>query len=139
MNLEEIKKTLKNNGLRITQTRLRVANILLNNNNSYLTPEEVFKNIDGGECDQVTVYRVLSKFETLGIVSKSSFKGEANRFKLASENKSVHGHFFKCNQCNVIEPLNECFVIQKEKELKANGYKNLSHHLEITGLCPTCA
>ena len=139
--LNSIKEILKNNNLRITQSRLAVSSILLKANGRPLTSEEIYAKIKASSkfnCDQVSVYRVLSTFDELKLIMKSSFYGEASRYVL-SDYEDEHQHYFKCDSCNLIEPLNGCLVAKKEKELEKFGYKNLRHHLEIVGICPSCA
>ncbi len=143
MNLNQVTKLLKSEGLRVTRPRLSVAATMLSVADEFLSPEEIHKKITTSRkdsCDLVSVYRVLTKFEELGLVTKSSFHGEANRFKLSKNlKKDSHRHYFKCLECQFIEPIRDCLVVKKEKELMESGYKNLSHHLEITGVCPKCA
>ena len=109
-----------------------------------MSSEEIFMEVSASkdfDCDQASVYRTLTKFEQLGIVAKSSFNGEAARFKfaLAGHRPRPHEHYFKCFDCGEIEALNDCLVAKKERELESKGYRSLSHHLEIVGLCPQCA
>ena len=52
--------------------------------------------------------------------------------------KGNHEHFFKCNSCNTIESFQDCLIYKKEEELQKAGYTDISHHLEITGICPSC-
>lgn len=142
--LEKIKNKLKESGLRVTQARLDVASILLRNLGKPLTSEEVFLKISKSKslkCDQVSVYRVLSKYEDLGIVSKSNFQGEAARYMIdeCGKNHPHHHHFFKCKSCDKIEPFEGCFISKKEKDLSSKGYTMLEHHIEITGICPRCS
>ncbi len=147
--IETIKEILKTEGLRITQGRIAVADLLIRNQNQFFSPEEIFLRISKSkkyDCDQVSVYRTLTKFEELAIVTKSSFKGEAARYKFndnqfikSHKHKHKHEHFFKCESCGVIEPFEDCLVLKKERELEQKGYKQLAHHLEITGICPDCA
>ncbi len=139
-----ITQELKKNSLRITQARLAVAKVLLRNSNLFFTSEEIFQKVLKSKkvsCDQVSVYRILSKFEELGLVKKSEFNNEATRYTIneAFGHGHKHEHFFKCVQCYTIESFSDCFISKKEKELESNGYRKLTHHLEITGLCPTCA
>ena len=142
-NLQELTEILKKNKLRVTQSRLAVSAILLKAKGTPLTPEEIFKSIKKAKnlkCDQVSVYRALGCFEELSLVTKSTFYGEASRYTLCEPAKSdKHEHYFKCDVCNLIEPFSGCLVGKKEKELQHKGYKNLRHHLEINGTCPTCA
>ena len=119
---------------------------LLNNQNTFLSPDEIFteiQNSEDEECDRASVYRALGTFEKLGLVRRSNFQGDAARYALSEtvekKTRNYHVHFFKCIECNVIEPFSGCLVAKKEQELEKEGYRNLSHHLEITGLCPNCA
>lgn len=145
MDIDKVTKTLKSNSLRVTSTRIAVANILIKNSNFYLTAEDIFDEINkskGIKCDQVSVYRILATFEELEIVKKSDFNNDASRYCINNsfESKShTHEHYFKCIKCLTIEAFSECFILKKEKELEKNGYRQLSHHIEITGLCPACA
>jgi Fur family transcriptional regulator, ferric uptake regulator len=147
--LELIKQLIKKENFRITKARLAVAEILIKAQDQFQSSEEIFIKIQASkqlECDQVSVYRTLTTFESLGIVTKSNFQGEAARFQLtiksAQATQSIHNdhqHFFKCIDCSKIEPFQDCVIVQKEKELIAKGYKSLKHHLEIIGVCPSCA
>ena len=140
----QVKEALQSQSLRITQPRLAVASILIKNK-ALLTSEEIHTQIQGSKklnCDQASVYRTLTTFEELGLVKRSIFQGEPARFMLSTskkDNDHHHEHFFKCNQCQIIEPLKGCLISKQERQLESNGYRNLSHHLEITGLCPNCA
>lgn len=144
MKLDEIKNILKNNNLRVTQSRLSVASTLMRNHSKYLSAEDIFKKISASQkynCDQVSVYRILTTFEEVGLVQKSIFQGEATRYILSANgnaNSEPHQHFFKCNLCGIVEPFSGCLVVKKEKELIKLGYTELNHHLEITGNCPNC-
>ena len=144
--LDHVKTILQSHGLRVTKSRLAVATILIQNKSSLLTSVEIFKRITKAKklnCDQVSVYRILSTFEQLGIARKNVFQGEAARYTFNEPSYGViyhrHEHFFKCDQCGIIEPFEGCLVSKKERELEKNGYRELNHHLEITGLCPKCA
>lgn len=140
--LDKVREALRSQGLRITQSRLAVATILIRNKKNLLTSEEIFNRVQNSKmlkCDQVSVYRVLSTFEELGLIKKSIFKGEATRYMFNESRDRKHEHYFKCVSCHTIEPFEGCLVSKKEKELEKIGYKNLQHHLEITGLCPVCA
>lgn len=142
--VDTIIEILQQKSLRVTKSRLSVATILINCHESYLTPEEVFKKISKDAllgCDQASVYRTLATFEKIGVVHKSDFHKDAARYKINERfgEKKSHKHFFKCIECSTVEPFSDCFISKKEKELEDFGYKNLKHHIEITGLCPSCA
>lgn len=149
--VEDLLNILKSHGMRITQARQGVTSVLVDFEESPLTPEEIFNKIiksDKFQCDQASVYRTLTSFEELGIVKKNVFQGEAARYSLCgcAEHGDDHGHhhhhhehYFKCNICNKIEPLEGCFLSETEEKMKKAGYSNLNHHIEITGTCPSCS
>lgn len=149
LKIEKIISILKSNGLRVTSPRKAIAETLLKNSNIPLSPEDIYYQIKSSKerkCDLVTVYRVLKTFEELNLIRKSIFQGEAVRYSLTNPpqtskngHEQGHEHFFKCNKCHKIESFNDCYVRKKEKQLEKSGYKNISHHLEITGICPDCA
>ena len=143
--LSKIEERLKSHSLRVTQSRLAVATILIQKN-SLLTPEEIHKSIQDSKdlnCDQASVYRTLSTFEEIGLVEKTLFQGEPVRYKIKDSQDKCddhhHVHYFKCKSCQIIIPLKGCIVDKQVRELEEEGYQGLSHHLEITGLCPKCA
>ena len=144
MNLEEIENKMRENGLRVTQARIDIAGILLKNLSKPLSSEEIFAKVKKSKsmsCDQVSVYRVLSAFEGIGVVTKSNFQGEASRYMIDScgKKKAHHHHYFKCKKCQKIEPFDGCFITRKEKEMESRGYTGLSHHIELVGYCPDCS
>ncbi len=141
--INDVKKLLKLNQLRITQSRIAIAKILIKNKNIFLTSDEIYDKVCKSKnfnCDRVSVYRILNKFVDIELVIKSNFHGEASKYCLDyKESNNGHKHFFKCTYCKTIEEFQDCLVVKKEKELEKQGYNNLSHHLEIKGLCPNCS
>lgn len=139
-----LKEILKEAGLRVTNPRLIIGKILYEKRNEFWTVDDIFNLISSRKdisCDHVTVYRTINSFEKKDLVKKSMFKGEATRYQW--NNGSVkgpkrHNHFFKCSKCLTVEPIKGCAFHQYEKDLENKGYQNLSHHFEITGLCPKC-
>lgn len=135
---------IKENELRLSRSRLAVLDILIKYEDRFLTPEEIYKDIiktRSINCDQTSIYRNLKMFHEIGVVKKSEFQQEASRYSLNREfniSKKDHEHFFKCTSCGKIEPFSDCIFSKKEKELINKGYRNLHHHIEITGICPTC-
>ena len=74
INLDEIRALLKTQKLRVTNSRMAVATILLKNIGKPLTSEEIFNKIQRSkkyDCDQVSVYRILSTYEQIGLIKKS--------------------------------------------------------------------
>ncbi len=142
--LERAKKALSEHHHRVTKSRLAVARALIAHNSLWITPEEIHQQIQNQElvaCDLTSVYRTLTLFERLGLVARSEFYGEAARYGWRSErpdDSCEHAHFFKCKNCQEVEPLSQCLFADLAKSLAKRGFTNLEHRFEVTGLCPNC-
>lgn len=141
------REELQKNGLKVTKSRMSVFNILFYSSSVFLSPEEIFEKIKKSklhQCDRTSVYRVLSSLEGIGLVKASHFQGEASKYQLHLHDEHCdhahesHDHYFKCVSCKTIETIGDCLFESKLKELSKLGYKSISHHFEISGLCPQC-
>jgi len=141
---DNLRKILKEASLRVTNPRLIIGKILHEKRNEFWSVDDIFDLISSKKdtsCDHVTVYRTINSFEKKGLIKKSIFNGEATRYQWNGDEEKTtkrHNHFFKCSKCLAVEPIKGCAFHQYEKDLENKGYQNLSHHFEITGLCPKC-
>ena len=90
--IEKIKTALKENGLRVTKSRIAVATILIKNYGKPLSSEEIYQKVKSSKilnCDQVSVYRTLSKFEELNLVKKSKENSCSNLMEIIHEEQSI--------------------------------------------------
>ena len=135
---DKIIRILQSHHLRITQSRIAAIKILIENTYVSLLLNEIFNKI---QClrnlnrNQIPVYRTLLLFQKLGLVRKSIFQAGATRYVLCCIEKGIaynYKHYFRYLHCNVIEAFKDCFFTKKE--LKENGYRNLSY----TRLCAEC-
>ena len=134
---------MKENSLKMTKPRKLILALLEQKKSEFFSVEELFNIINKDEkvCDLTSVYRTLTSLEEIGVVEKSDFFGEASRYRLAEnyEQHHHHHHYFKCDSCGKIEVLcGSCNVHQYENDLSRRGFSNLTHRLELSGLCPTC-
>lgn len=91
------------------------------------------------QCDKATVFRLLQRLASHGIVRRLGLHERAAYFTLLVPGK--HSDYLICTGCGSIEAVQApCPVHQLEEEIRANtGYRNLYHELEFFGLCPQCA
>jgi Fur family ferric uptake transcriptional regulator len=145
--LDEFKQELQSHGLRVTKSRISVFSVLVNNQHKFLSPDEILEKINQSnldQCDRASVYRVLSSLEEIGLVKSSQFQGEATKYQVhfhtsdCNNCQDEHEHYFKCIQCETIEPIGECLFDKNLQELSKKGYVTLSHHFEVSGYCPQC-
>lgn len=90
------------------------------------------------QCDPATVYRLLMKLETHGMVRRLGLHDRAMYFILV---RAGHHHdYLVCTGCGVIEEVNlECPVRSLEQRLeKVSGFRHIYHELEFFGVCAGC-
>lgn len=129
---------LKGVGLKITVPRLKILHILEQTAKHHLSAEEIYKIlIDTGEdISLATIYRVLTQFETAGLVLRHQFEGGASVFEIC--NNTHHDHLV-CVKCGSVEEFFDV-IIEKRQELIAKRvkFKMTDHTLTIYGLCCNC-
>ncbi len=72
-------QALRAAGLKVTQPRVKILQILESSNTKHLSAEDVYKALIDAREDVglATVYRVLTQFETAGLVMRHHFEGGA--------------------------------------------------------------
>ena len=129
---------LKEAGLKITLPRLKVLQIIEQAGDRQLSAEAVYKTLlDMGEdVGLATVYRVLTQFEAVGLVTRQNFEGGHSVFEL---DQGEHHDHLVCIKCGRVE---EFFdeTIEERQQLIAEkaGYEMTDHSLNIYGICADC-
>lgn len=132
--LKLFKKTLQRNRNYITDARIRLFRIL--QRNPALSIPELIKL--SAKHDQATVYRNLILFERLGVVTQLRL-GWNSKVEL-TDKFAPHHHHLVCINCQKIVALPEDNNIESAISMLGAkyGYTQLSHQLEIQGLCMAC-
>jgi Fur family ferric uptake transcriptional regulator len=83
-----------------------------------------------------TVYRVLTQFESAGLVERHHFEGGSSVFELTSVDH--HDHIV-CNGCGRVEEFFDQ-VIENQQEAIAEkyGFTITDHSMYLYGLCQDC-
>lgn len=129
---------LKKAGLKATLPRLKILQILEQNIQRHLRAEDVYKILlDGGEdVGLATVYRVLTQFETAGLVTRHHFEGGHAVFEI---NQGVHHDHLLCVSCGKVDEFVDETIEERQRAIaKKAGYLIKDHSLHIYGLCPAC-
>lgn len=132
--LKRFKDLLRDNGNFVTMPRLRLFGNL--QTHPALTMKELIKLT--AKHDQVTVYRNVDLFQSLGIINRLRL-GWTTKIEL-SDLFLHHHHHLTCSECGRTWALAEDPLIetQIEKLARIKGFKPLDHQLEIRGLCKDC-
>lgn len=131
-------KDLRKAGLKVTLPRMKILEMLERSENRHLSAEDVYKALleAGEDIGLATVYRVLTQFESAGLVQRHHFEGGQSVFEL---DEGGHHDHLVCLQCGCIEEFMDRVI--EDRQLKvANkmGFKVTDHSLILYGLCPDC-
>ena len=129
---------LRGVGLKITLPRVKVLQILEQSIDHHLSAEDVYKAMldMGQDVGLATVYRVLSQFETAGLVTRHNFEGGYSIYELTVEKH--HDHLV-CLECGRVEEFFDELIEQRQKIIAdRNDFRMLNHVLNIYGLCTSC-
>ena len=85
-------KELKKAGLKATLPRLRILEILETSSEKHMSAEDVYRALIavGEDVGLATIYRVLTQFETAGIVQRHNFDSGHAVFEMAKEEHHDH-------------------------------------------------
>ena len=126
---------LKKAGLKATLPRLKILSILEDSKDRHMTAEDVYKHLlDAGEqVGLATVYRVLTQFETAGLVMRHNFEGGRSVFEI---NQGGHHDHMVCLECGkVFEFYDTAIEDRQHKIAEKAGFHIEDHSLYLYGMC----
>ncbi len=118
--------------------RIKILQILESTTLRHVSAEDVYKCLldIGEEVGLATVYRVLTQFESAGLVTRHNFEGGHSLFEL---NLGDHHDHLLCVKCGrVDEFLDETIEERQRLVARDAGYKMTDHTLCIYGICSKC-
>lgn len=129
---------LKKAGLKVTLPRMKILDLLESSAKRHLSAEDIYKIlIDLGEdIGLATVYRVLTQFETAGLVSRHHFEGGQAVFELQRGHHHDHLVCVKCSR--VVEFMDETIESKQRQMAEQHGFDMTDHSLIIYGVCSKC-
>jgi len=133
-------KDLRKAGLKVTMPRLRILEILERSGTRHMSAEEIYKRLLDAHQDigLATVYRVLTQFETAGLVSRHHFEDGMAVFEL---NQGAHHDHIVCMDCGKVEEFIDPDIEKRQESIaKKYGFDIQEHSLVLYGRCqrPDC-
>ncbi len=129
---------LKKVGLKVTAPRLKILHMLEKTRSRHLSAEDIYKKLleMGEDVGLATVYRVLTQFETAGLVIRHNFEGGMSVFEL--DDGKHHDHIV-CVKCGKVEEFVDPIIEERQLAI-ANKmkFRMTDHSLYIYGVCETC-
>ena len=130
--MNSIEEKCKIKGVRLTDQRRKIAEVM-SNANDHPDVDELHKRVNkiDKKISIATVYRTVKLFEESGIVEKHDFKGGKARYEQSPDEH--HDHLIDINSGEIIEFVDK--DIEKLQIEVANklGYKLVDHKLELYG------
>jgi len=122
---------LRKVGLKVTLPRVKILQILESSEQRHMSAEDVYKALmeAGEDVGLATVYRVLTQFESAGLVVRHNFDGGHSVFELARGDH--HDHMVCMDTGQVIEFHNEEIERLQVEIAEQNGYDIIGHSLVL--------
>jgi Fur family ferric uptake transcriptional regulator len=128
-------QTLRDHRHRVTEPRKAILEILTSEHGPF-TAEELHGRMKKGVCDLVTVYRCLATMEEIALVRRCDFGDGSYRYEFNTGEH--HHHHIICRVCHGVQTLDFCVADSLERMARQIGYANVTHTLEIFGVCSQC-
>ncbi|MBT87228.1 MAG: ferric iron uptake transcriptional regulator [Gammaproteobacteria bacterium] len=123
---------LKKAGLKATLPRIRILEALeSSDHNRHLSAEEIYKQLmnSGEDVGLATVYRVLTQFESAGIVIRHNFEEGHAVYEITPDDH--HDHMVCLETGKVIE-FHDDLIEKRQDEIAAEkGYQIVDHSMVL--------
>jgi Fur family ferric uptake transcriptional regulator len=126
---------LKKVGLKATLPRIKILGILEEAKVRHMTAEDVYKALleMGEEVGLATVYRVLTQFETAGLVIRHNFEGGRSVFEI---NQGGHHDHMVCIECGKVFEFYDPEIEARQNQVaEREGFTVDTHSLYMYGVC----
>ena len=122
---------LKKAGLKATLPRIRILEALESSENRHLSAEEIYKQLiaSGEDVGLATIYRVLTQFESAGIVMRHNFEEGHAVYEITLHDH--HDHMVCLESGKVIEFHDELIEKRQEEIAKEMGYEIVDHSMVL--------
>ncbi len=125
------RQELKKAGLKVTLPRLKILEILEGSEQRHLSAEDIYKELlaTGEDIGLATVYRVLTQFETAGLVKRHNFEGGHSVFEM---NEGEHHDHMVCVETGeVVEFINDEIERLQREIAKEHDFELIDHSLVL--------
>jgi len=126
---------LKNAGLKVTLPRMKILEILEQKRKEHLSAEDIYRILmgDNNEVGLATIYRVLTQFESAGLVTRHHFEGGQAVFELDC---GTHHDHIVCVDCGRVEEFMDEVIEERQKRITDEmGFELRDHSMILYGVC----
>lgn len=131
--MAEQNQELRRAGLKVTLPRLKILEILESEEAGglHMSAEDVYKALlaAGEDVGLATVYRVLTQFESAGLVARHNFESGHSVFELA---KGEHHDHMVCVATGDVVEFADPVIERRQREIaEEHGYELMDHSLVL--------
>ena len=122
---------LKKAGLKATLPRIRILEVLEQHKDDHLSAEDIYKELikAGEDVGLATVYRVLTQFESAGMIMRHNFEEGRAIYEIMPDDH--HDHMVCLESGKVIEFHDEMIEKRQEEIAKAHDYELVDHSMVL--------
>ncbi len=129
---------LKKVGLKVTLPRVKILKLFEQTPARHWSAEELHTYLQGAgdEVGLATIYRVLTQFESAGLIIRHTFSGGHAVFEL---DPGTHHDHWVCTRCGQVEEFLDEIIEKRQLEIAhEKGFEVTEHSLYLYGICATC-
>lgn len=141
---EKFKKMLKEKGLKVTNQRLLVLEVLASQRDKHMTAEDIYELVkeDYPEIGLATIYRSVQLLLEMQLVDRINLDDGCVRYEIGDlfdgETKHHHHHLI-CRDCGNVIPFKNDLLDELEDYIEQQtGFHVLDHELKLYGQCREC-
>ncbi|MGL6202331.1 MAG: Fur family transcriptional regulator [Lachnospiraceae bacterium] len=142
---EKFIKLLKEKGMKVTQQRLLVLEVLANHRDIHMAVEDIYDLVreDYPEVGLATVYRTVQLLLEMQLVDRIHLDDGCVRYELGhlfdGETKHSHHHLI-CKKCGKILAFEDDLLEDLEEQIERKmGFRIIDHELKFYGQCKECS
>ena len=122
---------LRNAGLKVTLPRLKILDILADGSARHMSAEDIYKKllVSNEDIGLATVYRVLTQFETAGLVVKHNFESGQAVYEI--DRGKHHDHMVDIETGRITEFVSEDIEKLQREIADKHGYDLEEHSLVL--------
>lgn len=143
-NEDQFKALLRTNGLKVTNQRIAILEVLSDRPGEHLTAEEIYDYVkkDYPDIGLATVYRTIQLLSELHLIDKLNLGDGYVRYEIGSrsqEEHSHHHHHLICLECGNIYAFQDDLLENLEERIKETlGFEVADHEVKLYGRCKDC-
>ncbi len=124
-------RELRDAGLKVTAPRLKILNILESSSEPHMSAEDVYRRLIEANEDVgiATVYRVLTQFETAGLVTRHNFDNGPAVYEI--DRGGHHDHMVDVDSGQVVEFHSAEIEELQQQVASEKGFELVCHSLVL--------